>query len=296
MSGDRIDVTGFFGLAVPSRWWLDYAPTHGYGSSDRSGQDVRRRGRGERPELRSEGRGVPHAGRPQRLWQNHHFAAGRRTGKTRSRRGLPRRPDAVRGGLGTLRAAGAARHGDGLPELRDLAAHDGLRKRGVSAARAPRASRGAPRSGDGDPRHGRAGRSPRPPRAHAVRRPAAAGGAGAGPGVGEFEDSGCVLPVDVAEAWRDGQEVLLAFRPGAAEVRAAERDGAWVGVVRSSVYVSGHVEYVVDLGKFTVRATGPEDPRLPHDARARLHVSPRAVRVWPRGADESAGANGGRPR
>src|SRR5881296_1415391 len=99
-----------------------------------------------------------------------------------------------------------------------------------------------------------------------------------------------------AEAWRDGQEVLLAFRPEAAEVRAAERDGAWVGVVRSSVYVSGHVEYVVDLGKFTVRATGPEDPRLPHDARARLYVSPRAVRVWPRGADESAGTNGGRPR
>ncbi len=103
-------------------------------------------------------------------------------------------------------------------------------------------------------------------------------------------------PVGGADAWRDGQEVLLAFRPEAAEVRAAERDGAWVGVVRSSVYVSGHVEYVVDLGKFTVRATGPDDPRLPHDARARLHVSPRAVRVWPRSADESAGANGGRPR
>jgi len=114
--------------------------------------------------------------------------------------------------------------------------------------------------------------------------------------VAEVEDSGCCLPVGGADAWRDGQEVLLAFRPEAAEVRAAERDGAWVGVVRSSVYVSGHVEYVVDLGKFTVRATGPEDPRLPHDARARLHVSPRGVRVWPRGADESAGTNGGRPR
>ena len=110
------------------------------------------------------------------------------------------------------------------------------------------------------------------------------------------EDSGFCLPVGGAEAWRDGQEVLLAFRPEAAEVRAAEREGAWVGVVRSSVYVSGHVEYVVDLGKFTVRATGPEDPRLPHDARARLHVSPRAVRVWPRDAEESAGTNGGRPR
>ena len=42
-------------------------------------------------------------------------------------------------------------------------------------------------------------------------------------------------------------------------------------------------EYVVDLGKFTVRATGPEEARRPHDTRARLCVSPRAVRVWPRG-------------
>ena len=71
--------------------------------------------------------------------------------------------------------------------------------------------------------------------------------------------------------------------------------GAWVGVVRSSVYVSGHVEYVVDFGKFSVRTVGPEDPRLPHDARTRLHVSPPAVRVWPRG-ETAAGANGGKAR
>jgi iron(III) transport system ATP-binding protein len=98
------------------------------------------------------------------------------------------------------------------------------------------------------------------------------------------------------EAWHDGQEVLLAFRPEAVEARAAERDDSWVGVVRSSVYVSGHLEYVVDLGKFTVRAIGSEDRRLLHDARARLHVAPRGVRVWPRSADGSATANGGRLR
>ena len=56
--------------------------------------------------------------------------------------------------------------------------------------------------------------------------------------------------------------------------------------------MSGHVEYVVEMGKFTVRATGPEEPRLPHDARAKLCVSPRAVRVWPKGT----GANGGKTR
>ena len=108
--------------------------------------------------------------------------------------------------------------------------------------------------------------------------------------VAEVEDSGFCMPVAGGDPWHDGQEVLLAFRPEAVEALAAERDGAWVGVVRSSVYVSGHVEYVVEIGKFTVRATGPEEARLPHEARARLCVSPRAVRVWPR----SAGANGGK--
>src|SRR4029077_21166381 len=113
--------------------------------------------------------------------------------------------------------------------------------------------------------------------------------------VAEVEDVGCSMPVDGSGSWSVGQEVLLAFRPEAVEARAAERDGAWVGVVRSSVYVSGHVEYVVEFGKFSVRAVGPEHPRLPHDARTRLHVSPRAVRVWPRG-DGAPGANGGKAR
>jgi iron(III) transport system ATP-binding protein len=110
--------------------------------------------------------------------------------------------------------------------------------------------------------------------------------------VAEVEDVGCSMPVTGSGSWSIGQEVLLAFRPEAVEARAAERDGAWVGVVRSSVYVSGHVEYVVEIGKFTVRAIGPDDARLPHEARARLCVSPRAVRIWPR----SDGAYGGRAR
>jgi iron(III) transport system ATP-binding protein len=113
--------------------------------------------------------------------------------------------------------------------------------------------------------------------------------------VAEIEDTGACVPLGSAGPWSEGQEIMLAFRPEAVEARAAERDGTWVGVVRSSVYVSGHVEYVVDFGKFSVRAVGPEDPRLPHDARTRLHVSPRAVRVWPR-SDGPAGANGGKAR
>jgi ABC-type Fe3+/spermidine/putrescine transport system ATPase subunit len=110
--------------------------------------------------------------------------------------------------------------------------------------------------------------------------------------VAEVEESGGRIPVGGSGSWSDGQDVLLAFRPEAVEARAAEGDGAWVGVVRSSVYVSGHIEYVVEMGKFAVRAIGPEDARLPHDARATLRVSPRAVRVWPR----EPGANGGTER
>ena len=72
-----------------------------------------------------------------------------------------------------------------------------------------------------------------------------------------------------------GRKSLLAFRPEGVEACAAESDGAWVGVVRSSVYVGGHVEYVVELGGFALRAIGPLDPRLPHESRARLSVSPR---------------------
>ena len=98
------------------------------------------------------------------------------------------------------------------------------------------------------------------------------------------------------EAWTEGQEVVLAFRPEGVQALAAEGDGAWVGVVRSSVYVGGRVEYVVDIGGFAVRAIGPAEPRLPHDARARLHVSPGAVRIWPGNTDGSAVANGGSPR
>ena len=106
------------------------------------------------------------------------------------------------------------------------------------------------------------------------------------------------LPVGGAGEWTEGQDVLVAFRPEAVRVEAAERDGAWVGAVRSSVYIGGRVEYIVDLGGFTVRAAGPSDGRLPDATRARLHVSPGAVRVWPRsaGGTTDSRANGGSPR
>jgi iron(III) transport system ATP-binding protein len=98
---------------------------------------------------------------------------------------------------------------------------------------------------------------------------------------------GCGVPLHDADEWDEGMEVLLAFRPEAVRAHAADGDGPWVGVVRSSIYVGGHIEYLVDLEQMTVRASGSPDSRLPVGARALLNVSPQAIRVWPRkGAPE----------
>jgi iron(III) transport system ATP-binding protein len=74
---------------------------------------------------------------------------------------------------------------------------------------------------------------------------------------------------------------------------AADGDGAWVGVVRSSVYVSGHVEYVVEIGNFTVRATGRRI-RACRTRRARSSAWRRARCGCGRG--DGPGANGGQAR
>jgi iron(III) transport system ATP-binding protein len=99
--------------------------------------------------------------------------------------------------------------------------------------------------------------------------------------VARVNGNGFTVLIPDPSGWTEGQDVMLAFRPDAVEVRAADGDGAWVGVVRSSAYVGGRVEYVVDLGGLVVRASGPVDPRLPQESRAQLTVSPRAVRLWP---------------
>ena len=112
----------------------------------------------------------------------------------------------------------------------------------------------------------------------------------AGGWVATVNGHGFGVPIDGAADWTDGQEVVLAFRPEAAEARAAAADGAWVGVVRSSVYIGGHVEYLVDLGGAVVRAKGPVDPRLPHDSRALLTIAPHAVRLWPAAEAKTPGA------
>ena len=89
--------------------------------------------------------------------------------------------------------------------------------------------------------------------------------------------------------WAEGQEVLLAFRPEGVEARAAEGDGAWVGVVRSSVYVGGHVEYVVDARRVhgASHRTGGSTP-----AARRARAAPRVAASGPdlAASAEQAGA------
>src|SRR5258705_7802438 len=105
----------------PSRQALQAVP--------RSGDDGQRR---RRPVLRGRPGRAVHAPRPQWLWENHDVtlrgragAPGLRHDSSRRRRGVfgvEVRPDPQTGS------------GHGLPELRDLAAHDGVRERRVPVA------------------------------------------------------------------------------------------------------------------------------------------------------------------
>ena len=94
-----------------------------------------------------EPRHLLHAARPLRLRQDHDAALHRGPRNARRRRDRGRRPHAVRRQGARERAGRAARGRDGVPVLRDLAAHDGRRERRVSRSRSRRAGAiRAPRS------------------------------------------------------------------------------------------------------------------------------------------------------
>ena len=78
---------------------------------------------------------------PVRLRQDHDAALHRRARDARRRRDRGRRPAPVRRQGAHQRAGRAARHRHGVPVLRDLAAHDGGRERGVSRSRWPSSER-----------------------------------------------------------------------------------------------------------------------------------------------------------
>ena len=96
-----------------------------------------RRGRGDPRHLgRHRRRRVLRAGRPVRLRQVHAAAHGR--GARDGHRGR----DPHRRAAGQRPGAGRARHRDGVPELRALPAHDGLREHGLRPEEPPHAEAG----------------------------------------------------------------------------------------------------------------------------------------------------------
>jgi hypothetical protein len=138
---------------------------------------VRQRPGGGRCFVWHSARQVPHPARPLRLRQDHDVDVHRRPARHRQRPHQRRRARLHIQGRGHLPAAGEARHRHGVPELCDLAAHDGAPERGLSAGN----PQNRPRR---DRRTGERGAAPRRPRRHgrqachpALRRPAAAHGA-----------------------------------------------------------------------------------------------------------------------
>ena len=102
---------------------------------------ARRGSRGRRRHRpRDQGQFLCHAARTLGLRQDHDAAPDRRLHHARSRHHRSRRPAVVVAGSGG--AAGIARHGHGVPELRGVAAQDGLRERRVRSQAAQGAGRG----------------------------------------------------------------------------------------------------------------------------------------------------------
>ena len=97
------------------------------------------------------------------------------------------------------------------------------------------------------------------------------------------------VPLPDGPTWRDGEEVVLAFR--AADVRVgAAADGLWPGTVRAAVYLGERIEYVVGIGTAEIRAFGPVAAPLDKGATVGIEVPAGAIRAWPARRPVDAGA------
>jgi len=92
---------------------------------------------------------------------------------------------------------------------------------------------------------------------------------------------GVRVPLPADQPWEDGAAAILAFRSADVQVRPGAADGAWPGVVVSTVYLGERVEYVVQLGAARVRATGPATDPLGKGTAVQLDIPPGAIRAWP---------------
>ena len=158
-----------------------------------------------------------HAPGPERLRQDHAAALHRGAGDAR------RGGDRHRGGHrlvpaeGYLRAAGKSRTQHGVPNLRHLAPHDGLRQCRLSPAGPPRAPGCHSGEGGQDPAIRPAGRLRESSGHQTERRTAAAGGPGPGSGAGAQGDPVRRTPQQPGRqaAGRDPQRVAQLSDPPA---------------------------------------------------------------------------------
>ncbi len=101
--------------------------------------------------------------------------------------------------------------------------------------------------------------------------------------VAHLEDvDGAEVPLPANTVWQQGDTIVLAFRPADVSVGPASLDGAWHGVIQSTVYLGERVEYIVKIGTAQIRAFGVVTERMSKGTPVRLHISADAIRVWRR--------------
>jgi hypothetical protein len=87
-----------------------------------------------------------------------------------------------------------------------------------------------------------------------------------------------VFPLPQDDAWRDGEDLVLAFRTEA--VALATNGGQVRGTVSAATYVGGRIEYVVQVGEGSVRVVMPSDSQLTLGSVIGLNIAPGAAQAW----------------
>ena len=112
------------------------------------------------------------------------------------------------------------------------------------------------------------------------------------PGVVRRGDGGFIANIADAKAsvvlppgddWKDGEEVIVAFRPSDVQVvKATGKSAEWCGKCLNAAYLGDHMEYAIQLGETEIRASGATSGRLEKDELVELKIPAGVVRAWPR--------------
>jgi iron(III) transport system ATP-binding protein len=89
------------------------------------------------------------------------------------------------------------------------------------------------------------------------------------------------VPLAADAGWREGDEIVLAFRSADVRVGRPSTAGHWRGTILSAVYLGERVEYVVDLGVGRIRASGSVHQPLDKGTVVQLEIPTSAIRAWP---------------